>query len=191
MPAKKRLLIFFGMIATGKSHLASAFAKRSGCAYYNSDIIRKELAGLSSRKRELAAIDTGIYTSDFSRRTYDTLLDRARCDLDQGRSPCVILDGSYQRRDERDRLRQAFGSEYQLIFVFCQCPETVMKQRMDRRLQNPHAVSDGRWEIYLEQKQRFEMPIEIPKEQLLVVDTDRPLADLLSVLQQDLGWPEK
>jgi uncharacterized protein len=187
---KKRLLVFFGMIATGKSHLASAFAKKWGCAYYNSDVVRKELAGLSSHKRELAAIDTGIYSSDFSRRTYDALLSRAQRDLAQDKYRCAVLDGSYQRRSERERLCGTLGAEHRLVFIFCRCSEAVMKQRMDRRLKNPRAVSDGRWEIYLEQKQRFEMPLELPEEQLLTVDTDRPLPELLSYLEEGLGGME-
>lgn len=184
---KKRLLIFFGMIATGKSHLASAFAKKWGCAYYNSDIVRKELAGIPSHTRKLAAVDTGIYSGDFTRRTYDALLSRARNDLSLEECRCVVLDGSYQRCSERELLRAALGAEYRLVFIFCRCLETVMRQRMERRLKNSQAVSDGRWEIYLEQKQRFELPLELPEEQLLTVDTDRPLPELLSLLEKGLG----
>jgi len=53
-------------------------------------------------------------------------------------------------------------------------------------LKNPQAVSDGRWEIYLEQKKRFEMPLELPEKQLLTLDTDRPLPELLSLLEEGL-----
>lgn len=186
MSKKKSLLIFFGMIATGKSHLASAFAKKWGCAYYNSDIVRKELAGISSHKKELAAVDAGIYSSAFTSRTYDALLSRAQDDLAQERYQCVVLDGSYQRSSERERLCRTLGAAHRLVFILCQCPEAVMKKRMALRLKNPQAVSDGRWEIYLEQKKRFEMPLELPEKQLLTLDTDRPLPELLSLLEEGL-----
>jgi uncharacterized protein len=189
MSGQKRLLVFFGMIATGKSHLAVAFARKWGCAYHNSDIVRKELAGLAVDSRQINNIDMGIYSSEFSRRTYDALLSRAECDLNREECKCVVLDGSYQSRGERQRLCQAIGRHYRLMFIYCQCPEAIMKKRMDKRLKNPRAISDGRWEIYLQQKKRFEMPTEFFPEQLLTLDTDRPLSELLSLLEKNL-WME-
>jgi uncharacterized protein len=186
MSEGKLLLIFFGMIATGKSHLAAAFAKKWGCAYHNSDIVRKELAGLAADSRQINTVDTGIYSREFSRRTYDELLCRAKNDLSQERHVCVVLDGSYQSRSERQLICRETGKQHRLVFIHCQCPEAVMKKRMDRRLKNPRAVSDGRWEVYLQQKKRFEMPVELPPDQLLTLDTDRPLPDLLRLLEEDL-----
>jgi uncharacterized protein len=186
MSEGKRLLVFFGMIATGKSRLAAAFAKKWGCAYHNSDIVRKELAGLAADSRQINTVDTGIYSSDFSRRTYDALLSRAVSDLRQERYSCVVLDGSYQSRSERKLLCREVGRQCRLVFVHCRCPETVMKKRMDQRLKNPRAVSDGRWEIYLQQKKRFQMPVELSPGQLLTVDTDRPPAELLRLLEENL-----
>ena len=78
------------------------------------------------------------------------------------------------------------SKQYRLLFVYCQCPEAVMKKRMEKRLKNPRAVSDGRWEIYLQQKKRFEMPVELSPEQLLTLDTDRPLPELLRLLEENL-----
>ena len=89
MSDKKLLLVFFGMIATGKSSLAAAFARKWGCSYYNSDIVRKELAGLAPDSRQITGVDAGIYTREFSRRTYDTLLSRAQNDLER--------EGAYMR----------------------------------------------------------------------------------------------
>ena len=45
------ILVFFGMTASGKSTLAQACADRYGAPYYNTDRIRKELAGLEARNR--------------------------------------------------------------------------------------------------------------------------------------------
>jgi uncharacterized protein len=187
MSSKKQLLlVFFGMIATGKSSLAAAFARKRGCSYYNSDIVRKELAGLTPESRQITGVDAGIYNSEFSRRTYDKLLSRARNDLEKEGYKCVVLDGSYQSRYERQRLCQTAGKKYRLLFVFCQCPEDIMKKRMDKRLKNPRAVSDGRWEIYLQQKKRFEMPSELSPKQLLMLNTDNSLPVLLRLLEENL-----
>lgn len=78
MPEGKRLLVFFGMIASGKSYLAKACAEQWSCPYYNSDIVRKELAGVAVDSRQNNAYDSGIYSRGFSRRTYDALIALAR-----------------------------------------------------------------------------------------------------------------
>ncbi len=188
MQRGKRLLVFFGMIASGKSYLAMACAKKWNCVYHNSDIVRKQLAGLASAaKREYNGYEEGIYSSEFSRRTYDALIDLARQDLAGENNACVILDASFQSCRERQRICFEFGAEFKILFVHCQCNETVLKKRLDKRLKDPEAVSDGRWEIYLKQKERFEPPVELSVEQLLTLDTDRPLAKLVSLLEDKIG----
>jgi predicted kinase len=187
MAKEKWLLVFFGMIASGKSYLAMACAKKWNCAYHNSDIVRKQLAGLPSTGREHSGYEAGIYSSEFSRRTYDTLIDLARQDLAREKNACVILDASFKLRRERQQICLEFGSEFQILFIHCQCKETVLKKRMAKRLKDPQSVSDGRWEIYLKQKERFELPVELPAKLLLTLDTDRPLAELVSLLENKIG----
>ena len=87
------LVVIAGLSGTGKSTLAAAFCERSGFAHFNSDVIRKELAGLptdvqgrgAARRRSvlggaLAADlrdDAGACRRDPGRRTRR----RHRCDL--------------------------------------------------------------------------------------------------------------
>lgn len=188
MAAAGKVLVFFGMIATGKSYLAAAWARRHGCAYYNSDRIRKELAGLVPESRQAAAVDQGIYSQEFSRRTYDQLLILAEQDLDIKPGACVVLDGSYQARCERQRVQESLAGKAGVLFVHCICSEEMMRERMEQRQHDPQAVSDGRWEVYLQQKVRFEMPSELRPEQLLTIDTNQPLDTLLILLDE---WIER
>jgi len=182
MVAERRALVFFGMIATGKSYLAEAWASRQGCAYYNSDRVRKELVGLAPESRQPAPVGQGIYRPELSRATYDALLDKAERQLEASSDSCVVLDGSYQARDERERVRKRLAAKARLFFVHCICPEEVMRERMEQRQKDPLAVSDGRWEIYLQQKVRFEMPVELGPEQLLTMNTNQPVDALLGIL---------
>ena len=179
------LFIFFGLIATGKSTVARAFADVRSHAYYNSDVVRKELAGLSPQAKQRETADQGIYTSEFTARTYAALLERAEQDLAKGRG--VVLDASYQRKTDRDRVRmlaQRLG--VRLYCILCVCPEEEMKRRMAQRALDPQAVSDGRWEIYLKQKERFEPPTELSPDQLITLSTDLPLAAVLEQLTTHL-----
>ena len=182
MPKHTRLYVFFGLIASGKSTLAEAWAKSIGARYYNSDRVRKELAGLVANAPQQASFAAGIYSGEFSRKTYDALLSRA--DVDLGGKHPVVLDGSYQSRAERERVSAlARRHGVKLIFVLCRCPEALMKERMALRAQDPTAVSDGRWEIYLKQKERFEAPDELAPAELATIDTEAPVATLLSRLR--------
>lgn len=175
------LYIFFGLIATGKSTVAQAWAGRNNLAYYNSDVVRKELAGLSPQTPQRDASDQGIYTGEFTARTYAALLESAEKDISQGRG--VVLDASYQRKTDRDQVRmlaQRLG--VRLYCILCVCPEEEMKRRMSQRALDPLAVSDGRWEIYLKQKERFEAPDELGPDQLIILSTDLPVDAVLDQL---------
>ncbi len=183
MPGAPKVWVFFGLIASGKSYLAEAWAARHGFLHLNSDRIRKELAGEVAGSGRGAAQNQGIYTPEFSRRTYDKLLRRAALALASGRS--VLLDASYQRRSERDLVRAwAAKVSAPVYFVQCICPEEEVKKRLQLRGADPTAVSDGRWEILQVQKSNFESPSELADAQLLTLTTDRPVALLLDQLDK-------
>ena len=177
--------VFFGMIATGKSTIAQVWAKHKNLRCYNSDWVRKEMAGINPTESQLESADTGIYTKEFSQKTYDTLLERAKVRLKQGDS--VIVDASYQYADDRQDVRDlARNLNCPVYFILCQCPEAEMKRRMDLREKDPAAVSDGRWEIYLKQKKRFDPPNELSASELIILDTQAPLEELLDELEKKL-----
>lgn len=170
-----------GLIASGKSTLAQAFAKSRGLVAYNSDVVRKELASQPTAARQTAAFAGGIYTPEFSRRTYDALLHLAAEELRQGRS--VVLDASYHRRAERHVLVDFCTSHgYAYHLIYCRVSEEETRRRLALRAQDPHAVSDGTWEIYLKQKEVFEYPHEIAPDHFLEIVTDRPVNELLTLL---------
>ena len=184
MPAS--LYVFMGLIASGKSTLAKAFARASALPYYNTDVVRKELAGKSPASRQGNALNQGIYTPEFSRRTYDTLLDHAGRELTLNRS--VVLDGSYHRRTERQRLVQrAAECRAPLFFILCRCDDDETARRLALRAKNSHAVSDGTWEIYQRQKESFEFPDELSPSSLIVMDTSGSVAVLLRNLTDILA----
>ena len=99
----------------------------------------------------------------------------------------VVLDASYQYARDREALRDlAAALDCRICFILCQCPEAEMKRRMQLRQRDPAAVSDGRWEIYLEQKKRFEEPAELGPHELVTIDTSPSPAELLEQLAEKL-----
>ena len=179
------LYVFFGMIATGKSTLSQGWAWHKQLPCYNSDWVRKELAGITPTESQRETIDAGIYSNEFSQKTYSILLKRAEAKLKRGES--VILDASYQYKQDREDIKAlARKLHCQVYFILCQCSEKEMKLRMDERENDPAAVSDGRWEIYLKQKKRFEPPDELQASELIPIDTQASLEELLDELDDKL-----
>lgn len=180
-----RIFVFFGLIATGKSTLAEAWARKIDCVWLNSDRVRKEIAGLLPRTARQERVDQGIYSTEFTRRTYDALLDRGAGEIRAGHS--VVLDASFQSISERQRVRDlACRLGVKAYFILCVCPESEMKRRMAERARDPLAVSDGRWEIYLSQKERFAAPTELATAELITINTEQPLSELLPLLNKSI-----
>ena len=181
--------VFFGMTASGKSFLGRSWAARHGFPYFNTDVVRKQLAGLKENEPQPSAVNDGIYSPAFTRRTYDAMIDKAELALQDPTNRCAVLDGSYLDPKERDKIRNSLGKKYQVIFVLCECGEDTVKTRLALRGNDPNAVSDGRWEIYLHQQRAFLPPAELPPEQLLALNTEAPLERLLSRLDAILAQP--
>lgn len=180
-PLQPRLLVFFGMTASGKSTLAMAWSDHDGAPYYNTDRVRKELAGLQATDRRPDDIGQGIYSPALTTRTYQTMLDQAQRDFTKGAS-LVVLDGSYSQRADRDAVRSLAGRiGVQSIFLYCFCSETETRRRLACRAIDAQAVSDGRWEIYLHQQRSFELPGR-EEQDCIRVHTERPVPELLNEL---------
>jgi len=175
-------MVFFGMTASGKSTLGKAWANHCRATYYNTDRVRKELAGLQASAKRPDGVGQGIYTTAFTEQTYQAMLDHARRDFSQGRK-LVVLDGSYGRRKDRDRVRSmAAAMGARCVFIFCTCPEEEVRRRLVLRSRDPEAVSDGRWEIYLHQQQMFELPDEELEDDCIRLNTAQPVETLLQWL---------
>ena len=183
MAAMKRVVVFLGMTASGKSTLGQAWAARRGASYYNTDRVRKELAGLQPTDKRPDEVGQGIYSTSFTERTYQEMLDRAARDFRAGQG-MVVLDGSYSRRTDREQVRaMAKMAAAQCLFIYCTCADEEVKRRLDQRDRDPLAVSDGRWEIYLHQKQVFEVPDPVVEGDCQIVNTGRDLDSLLTYLE--------
>jgi len=178
----KIIVVFFGMTASGKSTLGKAWADFCSAAYYNTDRVRKELAGLQAVAKRPDGVGQGIYTSAFTEKTYEAMLAHARQDFSR-EVKTVVLDGSYSRRVDRDRVRSmALELGARCVFIFCTCSEKEVRRRLALRARDPEAVSDGRWEIYLHQRQTFERPDTGLEDDCFWLNTEQTVAGMLQWL---------
>ena len=179
---KKKPLLFItvGLMGTGKSTIARALARRLGLTVISSDVTRKKLAGVPLTERHFEGFSAGIYTSDFTRQTYEAMFKEAGEILKSGDS--VILDASFIKTEERLKAKQladTTGADFGIIEIGL--AENVIKERLTRR-QASGSVSDGRWEIYAPQKERFEAVNEVTDKQHIVVDGSSPIEGLIDSL---------
>ena len=169
------LVITVGLVGTGKSTIARALAKRLGFSVISSDITRKKLAGVPLTERHYEGFSGGIYTAEFTRRTYDAVFTEAKEILESGGS--VILDASFIKRGERLKamdLADITGADFVMIETVL--PEDIIRERLAER-RAASSVSDGRWEIYGPQKKQFETVNEVTEDRYIVVNTELSLED--------------
>jgi len=126
------LVLIGGLPGTGKSALADTIARRFGFKVLNSDRIRKELAGLSAETSARARFGEGIYTAEWTQRTYDELLRCAAVLLAQGES--VIVDASFISAQQRAAAAEAaHNASADLVQLRCTAPQDLAATRMTTR----------------------------------------------------------
>jgi aminoglycoside phosphotransferase family enzyme/predicted kinase len=181
------LLAISGLSGSGKSRLAGELAERRGWELLPSDVFRKSLHGLAPGERATAALDRGLYSPEATRRTYETLADRAGAALDDG--TCVVVDATAQSAWERELLAGAarvHGGLFLLAEV--RASDETIRSRLETRAREATAVSDAGWEVYLAQKARWE-PVTLGEWAHLVLDGDRTPSDVM--MQLELGLHDR
>jgi len=173
--SKPVLFITTGLVGTGKTFLAQALAKRLGLVVISSDVTRKKLASIPITEHRFEEFDSGIYSPEFSRKTYDKMFSEAKLVLDDRGS--VILDASFIKAEERlkaKELAREIGADF--FIIECTLDEESIKQRLVQRPEEG-SISDGRWEIYPPQKRAFEPVVEVPPQKHAIIDTSKPVAE--------------
>ena len=183
------LILTCGRMGVGKTTLAGSLARALGARLLRSDVVRKELAGLSPLERCDAPFGGGIYSEDLSRRTYAALLAAA---LEKTDEASVIVDASFARAGDRrlfqDRARRANRRCFLLHLV---CDEETALLRLDRRRAEGADASDGRRDLFVRQGAAFDAVTE--ENNVIRVDTTDPVdynvALILCALLAPTGTP--
>ncbi|MEV0304316.1 AAA family ATPase [Streptomyces prasinus] len=130
------LTVVGGLPGRGKSTLSGALADRLGVTLLSSDRVRKELAGIPSEQSAAAVYGEGLYTPEWTARTYATLLDRAAALLSSGES--VVLDATWSDPAQREAAqRVAERTSADLVALRCHVPDDVSAARLSTRASGP------------------------------------------------------
>jgi len=183
-PFKPFLIVFSGLTGSGKSTLARGLGEHLGMVVINSDTVRKTIAGRLGRMA--VAFNEGIYSVAMTEKTYARMGREAESQLRKGEG--VILDATFIQKQNRDKVfRIAAKLHVPLFWVRCVAPEEMTKERLARRALEGGDLSDGRWEIYTQQK-RMEEPFHelASNDTYLELHTEAPVNRLLQTCEQFL-----
>ncbi len=157
------VLAMVGRVATGKSTQARMLGEALGWRVLSSDETRKRLAGVPLHERGDEAARARLYSEQSSERTYGALLEQAQGDLRTGRG--VVLDATFGRRRDRDRLRQMIaktfspsGAPASYRFIELAAGGELLRERLRRRESETRVVSDARLSDFDKLEARFETP---------------------------------
>ncbi|WP_121820590.1 AAA family ATPase [Halostella salina] len=114
------LVVVCGPPGVGKTTVSEGIVERLDGELLRTDVVRNDVA------------PDPEYTPEERRRVYDELFDRGRNLVERGEN--VVLDGTFQYSDQRDRAR-ALAAELGATFrsVKVECAEPVVRDRIRAR----------------------------------------------------------
>jgi uncharacterized protein len=143
------LVLVGGLPGTGKSTLARGLEAAARFQVIRSDVVRKELAAADSSP---TAFGAGIYTPEWTERTYGGCLRRAEELLFNGGR--VLIDASF-RSDWHRRLFFDLAARLAVpaLFLVCRAEPEVVQRRLAARRGD---ASDADWAVHQELASQWE-----------------------------------
>jgi aminoglycoside phosphotransferase family enzyme/predicted kinase len=176
-PGRKPCLILVtGLPGTGKSRLARGLAESAGFAVVRSDVVRKELAGLSTQEQAPPHVREVLYGREWTERTYAECLSRAGRLLFEGRR--VLVDATFREEQQRQTfLKAAVRWGVPAGILLCQAEPETVRQRLENRQGDP---SDADWSVYLQLAAKWEGTGPLTGQALHALSTEGSLEQVLS-----------
>ncbi len=179
------VVVAFGLIGTGKSTIAKVLSEELSFDIISSDIVRKRNSGISEFERKYEDYDTGIYSKNVTKKTYEEIFNNTEAHIDNGKS--VIIDASFSKikwRKSIIELTERLGIP--LCFIQTQAPKNVIEQRLTTREKQEKTISDGRLDILDRFIADFEEPLEISKHSLITIDSTKPVLENIDIILNEI-----
>jgi predicted kinase len=126
--------------------------------------------------------NAGIYSRSMTEKTYENMAREAEKSLIAGGG--VILDATFSRRAQREIIVALARKQNVPVFlVQCSVSAGLTKSRLQKRAAEGKDVSDGRWEIYVQQRRAYEPVEELPAGDILELNTNASPAELARLVE--------
>lgn len=183
-PGKRPCLVLVGGLpGTGKSTLAARLSQQAGLQVIRSDVVRKELAGLNPETSAATAPGCGLYTPEWTDRTYAECLRRAETLLFSGKR--VLVDATFIEESRRcDFLDAAVRWGVPGVFFVCEAGAETVKARLAARHGD---ASDADWGVYERAARAWQNPsaATLRRQHVLNSDSGRdPLCEAARCLRE-------
>jgi predicted kinase len=180
--SRQLLLVVCGKVGTGKSTVARMLADVTGFPVFNSDRVRKKLAGVTHAAAARVDYGSGIYGEHFNELTYHAVWEEAEKHLARGEG--VIVDATFKDSKQRALFMDgAAKAGVPAYFIECRLDEETARRRLIDRAKRGDDVSDATWETYQRMCGEFQALSEIPEAQHFEIETEHKLLDDLDRLE--------
>jgi aminoglycoside phosphotransferase family enzyme/predicted kinase len=171
--AKPALILMHGPSGSGKSWMSARLVSELPAVRIRSDLERKRIAGLDLRQAAAAAVRMGIYSPEFSHRTYARLAECAEHCLNAGFN--TIVDPAFLDPTDRETFRSlAQRMGVPCFVVSCQADPVTLTQRLQERSAARSDPSDADLSVLDAQLREIEPFAAAEQRCVIAVDTSEP-----------------
>jgi aminoglycoside phosphotransferase family enzyme/predicted kinase len=169
-----RLMITHGTSGSGKTFVSQRLLEHEGAVRLRSDVERKRLFGLEALQPSASLRADDIYGPDATRRTFETLHERAAMALEAGYP--TIVDAAFLLRWQR-AMFEALAVRMKVPFAIlsCHAPESVLHERIAQRQSGARDASEADAAVLQRQLQTREPLLDDELAQVIDVDTTAPV----------------
>ncbi len=171
-PTAPMLVLVSGLSGSGKSTVAAAIGRATNGMVLASDRVRKELAGIGPTNSAASDWHQGIYSDDWTARTYDRLLELANATLERGQT--AIVDATFLDNAQRQRFCDAGDTQsVPTSIIWTELDDAIARTRIERRARERNSASDATFAIRERQiAQLAQTPLVVPEGVIAVtIDT--------------------
>ena len=163
-------------MGSGKSTLAKALSERYALDLLQSDVMRPQQIEGEDKEH---GFNEGKYSFANRALVYDKLIEAAVAALKEGRS--VVVDATFSEKELIEGFARSVQPYGKLLFLYCQCPPELAKERISQRILQARSHSEARPELYDQQVEQATWDFDsVPH---LVVKTDLPMGEQMTVIE--------
>lgn len=177
-PVEPRLMITHGYSGSGKSYFTTTLAECLGAIQLRSDIERKRLFGFKANDNTGSGTDSGIYTQEAGRKTFQHLAGLTEAVLRSGFS--VIVDATFLKAElRRNFYRIALSCDAPFVILDFRASEPELYRRIAVRKRQDNDPSEADAAVLQRQLRTAEPLTSDELGQSICIDTENENALML------------